>query len=212
MQSSHMHEQRVLDPREAQQRAVRHWFEDGLAELAMGVVLLLVGGLFWWDAAVSQGAATSGVSAVGLPVVVLVGMIGSQWVVRRLKERYSYPMAGFVEYVRPRGRRRWGGALVAVVLSAVLALWAVGATAPWAAGVGGGIAGAFWIIGRRTGLSRFHVLALVAVGGGVLASILDRAGGWGLAGLLTLVGGALVVVGVVEFRRFRRAALESSDE
>jgi hypothetical protein len=195
---------------QATQRSQRYWYEDGLAELATGVLFLLIGLLF----ALEAGAAASwgqGLSAIGLPLLLIGGTAVVGWLIRRLKERFTYPRTGYVAYKRRQSAaRRWWLAGSAAVVAAVAALLL--ARAPfsdaWLPALQGLIIGAFLLyLGHRLDLGRLYVLALLSallgaaatlwVGEAIRGDALYFAG----MGLVTLLSGALTLAVYLSHQR-----------
>ncbi len=87
----------------SEQRAHRHWYQDGLAEMAVGIYFLLLALLFYTEYVI-EGA---NISALGLPLITLGGIFGIAPIVRRVKAHLTYPRTGFVRYNEPSVSRRW---------------------------------------------------------------------------------------------------------
>lgn len=84
-------------------RAYRHWFEDGIGEMGVGLLLILFTGLLW----LTRDSAISTVPAVLLTAALfLVGGMGLRVGVGRLKARVSYRRTGFVQLRREPPRFR----------------------------------------------------------------------------------------------------------
>jgi hypothetical protein len=101
---------------QALRRAERYWYEDGLVELGVGFVFLLIGGLFLVAAFTHEGTWV----AIGLPVIVLGGAHVSRRLVRRAKERWVFPRTGLVEFRPARPVFRAAAALLALGIAVFL--------------------------------------------------------------------------------------------
>ncbi len=188
-------------------RTWRYWYEDGLSEIALGVLYLAVGGLFLADALLPKGPGHVFLSTLGLPAV----LIGGAWLGRRAvqaaKERLTYPRTGYVRYPRPGGRRRLLSGTVAGLISAlaVLLLRAAPSARAWLPGVLGlVIAASYLYVGQRFGLGRFLALAAFSAVAGVGASLAGLSMLEGSAAYFALAGTALVAGGAVTLRRYLR--------
>ncbi len=101
------------------QRTQRYWYVDGLAEMAGGGILLLLGLFFAVVRWIPNVQFRSVLLAFGQPVLILAGVYGAGKLVAHLKERITYPRTGYVAYKRNRGGRR---ALAFIAAAAVTAI------------------------------------------------------------------------------------------
>jgi len=92
-------------PSPSLERRVRHyWIEDGLAEMVVGAgflplaVLLALSGQPHTD----QAPFWRWVRAI----YIVAFVVGTRWLVQRLKWRITYPRTGYLAYSRPRWERR----------------------------------------------------------------------------------------------------------
>ncbi|MBI4492733.1 MAG: hypothetical protein HY690_08090, partial [Chloroflexi bacterium] len=104
-----------------EQRTRRYWYEDGLGELAIGCVVLLVGLLFLVEGLAPTGLLPDHFSSLGLIVLVFGGSWLANRVVATLKARLTYPRTGYVAYRRPTARRRILTGVAAGALGALVA-------------------------------------------------------------------------------------------
>jgi hypothetical protein len=181
------------DLREIERRPLKHWNVDGLPELLMGVGWLVVGGVF------ALGPSRGGL--FWLPVVVV--LVSAKWWLRKLKERVTYPRAG---YVQPRtGPRK--AARVAIAASLVAAMIMVFKPSPLAQDqqgsliVGLVLTSAFVFLANRQGTAHLlwyaaappvAYLCYYAARGEILPA------SW----VFFIVGGVCVVGGTIRFARF----------
>jgi hypothetical protein len=105
----------------AVKRSIGYWYEDGLADFAIGGVLLAIGLLFFAELALPP-ATLGGLSSLGLPVIVIGGWFISGRLVRVGKERYVYPRTGYVDYRRARPKRRRAAMLLGAGIAIVVSL------------------------------------------------------------------------------------------
>jgi len=191
----------------AERRAYHHFYEDGLAEIVAGIIFALLGLLFVLEASAPPGSALAGISALGLPLIVIGGIYFGRYLVRRLKERITYPRTGYATFRRAsKGRRPWVAGVVAAGMGALIAMLFARAPASlaWIPALDGIIIGAFlaftaWRIDvpRFYGLAAFSALlgATITLRGvdetlgsalyfGGMGTALILVGGWVLAAYL----------------------------
>lgn len=189
--------------KETMQRTYRYLYDDGLMEIAAGLLLLASALLFLiWHYLQAQPW-LSALFAAGLLVVVLGGALYLRSAVAGVKERVTYPRTGYVAYreeTDPAGAR-WllllatgGTAIVLLFLPATFSQMIV------AEGIVTAVMLA--LLGRRLALTRFYLLALLAL---LLSGIIA---GWqrsdllGSALFLGLTGLLLAVSGLLALRRY----------
>lgn len=187
----------------APRRAVGYWFDDGLAEIGGGLLFLTLAALFAVEGLAPAGALPASFSALGLPLVILGGMLVVGWAVRTVKERLTYPRTGYVAYPRPgTGRRVLAGVIGAGVSFVLVLLLAARPSLQSALGAlqAGALAIVFLALSLRTGLVRMAILGIVALGAGLEATVaglqssLGSALVFGAAGVAALLSGALILV------------------
>ncbi len=178
-------------------RPQRYWYIDGLTEMAVGGVFVLVALTFLvpWLLPSQQGL----VMGILQPLVVIVAVLGARPLVRYLKERITYPRTGRVNYRQPTpARRRWLIALTFLIALGLAALVTrIGATfgQRWLPMVSAFSIAFIAALGVRLRLMRFLVLALYILGLGALitwlapAEPLDALAFFGLTGLGWLASG-----------------------
>ena len=189
--------------KETMQRTYRYLYDDGLMEIAAGLLLLASALLFLiWHYLQAQPW-LSALFAAGLLVVVLGGALYLRSAVAGVKERVTYPRTGYVAYreeTDPAGAR-WllllatgGTAIVLLFLPATFSQMVV------AEGIVTAVMLA--LLGRRLALTRFYLLALLAL---LLSGIIA---GWqrsdllGSALFLGLTGLLLAASGLLALRRY----------
>ncbi len=104
------------------QRTQRYWYVDGLAEMAGGTVILLLGLFFLAITFVPDTPVRNWLLMLGQPGLILLGLLGSRKAIAYFKERITYPRTGYVSYKRSRGGRRIQAIVVTAVFAAILAI------------------------------------------------------------------------------------------
>lgn len=195
---------RVSADAEVERRARRYWYEDGLAEIGLGIVFGAVG-----LALAMQTAAAGGPFApLGVILMVLVvplGMLALHRGIRASKERLTYPRTGYVAYRRPAAGRRL--LLVLVLLLGLVAARSVAADIPARVIVVQALTMAALLLvpALRFGVFRFYVLATVAVTTGWLVLLVNASQTGRTALLCGGMAVALAVSGLWTLRSYLRA-------
>lgn len=195
-------------------RSRRHWFDDGIWEIAIGIIFATLGVYFALETAVAATVSRRGVVAnvllnLLLPVIVIVAALLGRRLIHRAKERLVYPRAGFVRYRRTRQRPKWlsgviGGVVAALMVVLVRSAPGVEAWIPAAVGLLFA-AGAFWL-SRFSGVPRIFWLGIVAALAGVVVSLFHSSAVIDGALFYGTVGLAMITSGAVAVRRFLREA------
>ncbi len=197
--------------RDAERRARRYWYEDGLGEIAIGSVFVILGGYFATQALVTGRLGRTGDILLNLlfPAIVLGAGLGMRRIIAKVKERLVYPRAGYATYPQAQRVPKWVTGMIAGAVAgliAVLARSAPGVEAWIPACQGFVVAGFLWWLGRLSGLARFNLLALFSALVGVSVSVLRPSAT--ISGSLFFggMGLALVISGWTAFRQFVRAS------
>jgi hypothetical protein len=188
------------DLNEIARRPEKYWSADGLPELVMGGLWMV------WGSAWLVGERLPSAYRMFVPLLLVISGLMAAWVIKRLKARLTFPRTGYVEWKEPSGRMRLAGAVLAMVVGAVLAAVVFRGDAGLAGRaslvLGGVLALAF--LGAAARQRAPHLLALAAVAI-ALGLILDSVvGGWSAAnGLFIALGAATSLAGWLRLARFR---------
>jgi hypothetical protein len=188
------------DLNEIARRPEKYWSADGLPELVMGGLWMV------WGSAWLVGERLPSAYRMFVPLLLVISGLMAVWVIKRLKARLTFPRTGYVEWKEPSGRMRLAGAVLAMVVGAVLAAVVFRGDAGLAGRaplvLGGVLALAF--LGAAARQRAPHLLALAAVAI-ALGLILDSVvGGWSAAnGLFIGLGAATSLAGWLRLARFR---------
>lgn len=190
--------------KEIEQRTARNWNADGLPELLLGMIWTAWGGLWLIGSALPRGTAYTCFWLVLPPVVACSGFFVNRGL-RRLKERISYPRAGYVRLKRPPA---WVRALVALAgllaVSAVVLLGFLGySESTLSALVVAAISLLLLLVAAHARNGRLLILAVVSLGLGVW--VWRTGAGWtGLNWAFLWLGAAALLTGALRLRRFLR--------
>jgi len=194
-------------------RAHRYWFEDGLPEMAIGLLFGLLGLYFALRGATAlHDGLNRAVSIGGILLIVAYALLLNR-LVMLAKERITFPRTGYVSYRPSSALRRvvstatsvgvalatvWGAAYLARSHGESVDVWQ-----PLVAGFFIGLA--FLYLGRRLSLIRFygHGLFSGMWGALVVVSSIDAASG-GVA-YFGGVGTVLVFSGVLQLGAYLRS-------
>lgn len=187
-------------------RSQQYWFDDGLVELLIGLLFIILGLLFWWQITFISSRSSAIMFAIGFPLAIIMGALGLGWMLRWLKQRLVYPRTGYVTYQKPTRKRRHLSLLIGILvgLSVGLAVMVTQSTFTelTAVFIGAGVGVGLFMIGYSIGLLRFHLLAIWSVAVGVVVSFVGVADTLAVLLALTLVGGGLVLSGGFTFWRY----------
>jgi hypothetical protein len=109
-----------VDLADLSRRPQQYWNVDGLPEVMMGVVWMVWGAGLLFGETLPHGRAQVYYFWFFLPLLVLSGFIAN-WVTRRLKQRFTFPRTGYVEWKAPSMSARLVAAGAALVTSLALA-------------------------------------------------------------------------------------------
>lgn len=110
------------DIEQIQKQTFRYYYEDGLAELAVGILFLVIGLNLWLVSAAPQGTPLALAAWIALPILTIGGIFWVQRFVRKLKESQVYPRTGYIAYDTQPNPYRWliiGIPLLVVVLAII---------------------------------------------------------------------------------------------
>ena len=189
------------DFQKIERRTYRYWYEDGVSDIAAGSVFLLVGLVFLIQALAPAGR-PAGISAFGLPVVIIGGVLLARWAVAAVKRRVTYPRTGFVAYRKASGSRRWLAGVIAAGMALLFTIFArrEPVVLSWIPLLIGLIMGLGLIsFAYRFKLGRYYVLAACSLLAGLAAALLtqDETAGsalyFGVLGLAMCLSGGLTL-------------------
>lgn len=203
----------VID--EAPRRAIRYWYNDGLAEIGVGLLFLLVAAWFAVEGLAPAGSLPPSFSALGLPVIVVGGMIAFGLLVRVIKQRLTYPRTGYVAYPRTPPLRRWLAGVIGGAISFLLVLF-LAARPDWMTALpalqGTAIAAILLLLSLRSGVLRLAVEGLLALGAGLIVSVVGTGTSIGAALVFGTTGVASLISGVFVLAHYLRTTTRPAEE
>jgi hypothetical protein len=186
--------------------AFRYWFEDGLSEISIGMLFLIIGLVLQAENLLPPGSFLSGVAGFGNFILVLAGVWLVRRVVRSLKSRLTYPRTGYVVYRKIYPVQRFLTLIIGVFI-VFLMVWMFieypQASPVWVPLIQGIVLGIFLVmIGLRSGLARFHILALFTL---LLSFGLSQVGNGEtpmVGAIFAALGLGLTISGVIGLKRY----------
>jgi hypothetical protein len=192
----------------AERRAARYWIQDGLNEIAVGVLIALVGVYLALESTVPRTAPLRTWIAFGLLVLVAGLGLGARHVVLALKDRYVHPRTGYVALRQTNPKSRWLAGLLGGVIAALFVIIArAPAVVAWIPAIQGLVFGFLFFAGwSKVELTRFLVEGLLCTLAGLGISLLGIDGGLAFGLVFVWAGLVMGVGGVLAFRTYQRTA------
>ena len=187
-------------------RAFQYWFSDGLNEIGLGFVFVVLGIYFLLEDLLSQ----TGLFRLIVDSSLILVILGSLWLVNRgiryFKENVTYLRTGFVTYDRTRHLPRWVTGLIAGITGALIACLLVQSNLlNWLPALTGGILSlVFLYLAFRVNLVRFHVLAILSLVFGFSFSWIDIDPTLGTSAVYLMTGFSTFVSGLSVLFRYLR--------
>jgi hypothetical protein len=182
----------------ASRRSYGYWYTDGLGEIAIGVMFIVLGIVIGVQDFLLPPF--SALSAFGIPVVFILGWWFGGRFVRAAKERITYPRTGFVAYKRPANKKRRailsgvGGALMAFLVVTLALTYPL--TSAWIPMLQGVLIGLLWFfLGRKADVIRFYLLAMISLVIGFLTARFVTGENFGTGVYFAAMGVVLVISG-----------------
>ncbi|HEX2978788.1 MAG TPA: hypothetical protein VHO48_00860 [Anaerolineaceae bacterium] len=187
------------------QRTQRYWYIDGVSEIAIGVVILVMALFYLVIGLLDPGSVSAFIVGIGQPVIILIGWWFSGKAVRAVKERLTYPRTGYVAYRSEKAKRKVSRFLISCLIAAgtiVLLTLVTSRISQYllptiSAAV---ICAAVLFSGYRFGLTRFYLLGIYTLLAGILTSWLQLSDSFssalffGLFALGWIVSGGLTLI------------------
>jgi hypothetical protein len=193
-----------------QRRIIQYFYVDGSFEFGFGLLCLLLAGYFYIETHV-QGW-LSAIIDVSLVLVMIGGGVLINLLVRKLKERVTYPRTGYISYRRERKPKQVRRAMISIVTGGLIAALATVLVAaphrpniavmPIFSGVLFGLVLA--IIGWRTAIPRFYLLAVLSAAVGIALSFSGLGDYPGLVAYYAATAVILLFTGACVLRSYLR--------
>jgi len=195
----------MVDIEKIEKRTVQSFYEDGLFEIALGAVFLLLGGYFFAQMTAPKGSTLEDVLSILFVLVIGSSAFLASRILRFFKRRITYPRTGYVAFKKkePSTRRRVATAVVAGIIGASLAaLYSLSPSVKVLLPAVNGLllAIAVLLFANKIGLIRYYLLAAASavIGFAVTAAGIGDIKGvslyYGLFGAAALLSGLVTLV------------------
>lgn len=184
------------------QRTYSYYYEDGLVEMGLGILLSASGLLFFTWQALQDGGWLGGVLAVVSALLVFGGVYAMRWAIQRAKEQVTHPRTGYASYREGEPAvARW--LILAVVMGVVVAGLFLPEALERLALMEGALLGAILVyLGYRLGIIRFYLIGAAILLIGAAATYLYADDALGSAVTFGGSGVVLLLSGVVTFAAY----------
>jgi MFS family permease len=210
----------MVDIDKIEKRTVRSFYEDGLTEIALGLIFLLLGAYFYAEATLPPGSTVLTVVSSAAFLAVFAAAFLVNRLLRYLKRRITYPRTGYVTFKKKEAgpKRRLAAAAVAMVIGGGMAVLyglspSVRLLLPAVNGLLFAVAGL--LVANRIGVGRFYVLAAASAAIGVGLTAAGAGDAKGVSLFYLLFGAAVILTGAaalaVYLRRNPRPADDTPD-
>jgi hypothetical protein len=199
-----------IDLKRIKQRSIHYWFEDGLGEIVIGALFLMIGLSAFIEGLAAPGTTTRRVSGITGLLIMVSGPWLARPVLAKLKERITYPRTGYVSYRKTkvtRSRRIMSYILTLLIVGIVVGIISASPekTLAWIPLIEGLAIGGFLLyLGHRTDLLRFYSLGVYAI---LLGAGLSVAGFGNLTGMgifFIITGTTLLLSGGLSLKTYLR--------
>jgi hypothetical protein len=185
-----------------QKQTFRYYYQDGLVELAVGILFLVIGIDTYVISSLPTGTPLSIVAWIALPILTIAGIFGVQRIVKNLKEQHVHPRTGYIQYAAKPNRYRW----LIVAFAFFLAISVILLPYEWLqkGSVTGGMILCVILasIGAQVDLKRLIWIGGSGVIFGLLFGFLPLTDNASLAATFAAVGSILVLSGSLAFRKY----------
>lgn len=210
----------MVDIEKIEKRTIQSFYEDGLPEISLGLIFLLLGGYFFAQAAIPEGSTlSSALSVLFFLVIVSAGFLVSR-ILRFLKRRITYPRTGYVAFKKkePSSKRRAATMIVGGIIgAAIAALYGISPSFKTLFPAVNGLllAVAVLLFAGKVGLVRFYILSAASAVIGLAVTAAGIGDIKGISLYYGLFGAALILSGLVALvaylRKSPRADRENAD-
>ncbi|MBE3112001.1 MAG: hypothetical protein IMZ46_16100 [Acidobacteria bacterium] len=210
----------MVDIEKIEKRTVQSFYDDGLTEISLGLIFLLLGGYFFAQAAAPEGSAlSSALSVLFVLVIVSSGFLVAR-ILRFLKRRITYPRTGYVAFKKKElsPKRRVATMIIGGIIGGSLAaLYGLSPSLKTLFPALNGIlfAIAVLLFANKVGLIRFYILAAVSAVIGLAVTAAGVGDVKGVSLYYGLFGAAVIISGLaslaIYLRKSARVERENPD-
>lgn len=185
-----------------QKQTFGYYYQDGLVELAVGILFLIIGLDTLVISSLPPGSPLSIAAWIALPILTIGGIYAVQRFVINLKERHVHPRTGYIQYAAKPNRYRW------LVIGFALALAISVILLPYEWLQKGSITGGMILfvilasIGAQAGIKRLIAFGAAGMVLGVVFGFLPITDNASLAATFAATGLILTISGWVVFQKY----------
>ncbi|MGZ5514097.1 MAG: hypothetical protein ACXW2O_03175, partial [Candidatus Aminicenantales bacterium] len=112
----------MVDIEKIEKRTFQSFYEDGLAEIALGLIVLLLGGYFFAKEVVPGNSSFRAVLDVFFVLIIVLAFLANR-ILRFFKRRITYPRTGYMAFKKREQSptRRAAAMIVAAIIGASVA-------------------------------------------------------------------------------------------
>ena len=197
-------------------RTQRYWYVDGLAEITVGLLFLVLSVYFLVQSRIKTVSLNPILANLGLLVVILLVLWLFRYALHAVKTRLTYPRTGYVAYPSKQKNLRWQrygitAWLIVVCISLVALTLYSHSTPSWAPLLMGTVAGLTVLaLSYRFRLLRFTYLACTLVLIGAVVSLLNPGETLAIVLASTADGICFIISGGVTLVRYLRSTQSST--
>jgi hypothetical protein len=181
--------------------AQRHWMEDGLSEIMVGLLFVIMGGALLVKLALPRWLTLDLLTSA----LTAAGALGLSWGYKKLKERVTFPRSGYVALPEPTKMRRISifamvaafGVVFTLVLSTHIVVVPVFAAVFAASFLWGGV--------QYKQISMLWEALLTLLFAVVLTRFTNLSGVEGVLALMVMIGTSMAIIGGFRLRGFLKA-------
>ena len=185
-----------------QKQTFRYYYQDGLAELAVGILFLVIGLDTFLISSLSPGSPAAIAAWIALPILTIAGIYGVQRFVKNLKEKHVHSRTGYIDFAPRRNRYRW--VITGVTLALIVAIIILPYDWVQKGSVSGGTILCLILatIGIQVDLKRLIVVGCLSLVLGVAFALPPLSDNASLAATFAAAGLVLTIVGGLSFRKY----------
>jgi hypothetical protein len=188
-----------------QKQTFRYYYQDGLVELAVGILFLVIGIDTFVISSLPTDSSYTIIAWIALPILTIGGIFGVQRIVKNLKERHVHPRTGYIEYAAKPNRYRWLVILFAFALAISILVLPYDWLQKGSVTAGGILCVILASIGAQVGVKRLTAIGAVGLLLGLVFGFLPFTDNASLAATFAATGLILVLTGSYVFRNYLKA-------
>jgi len=191
-------------------RVKSYWYSDGIAEISVGLVFLILGLFFGVQGYFGEESKIGVILQLSMIVVMMGAIFGTQWLVNTLKERLTYPRTGYVEY-RAKDKESSQRRMLIIVVGLVVAVASMVAVGFFREVdsmvlVSSILVGVVFIFlrGKSSGVVRFYYLGALSFILGIILTFNDLSRLYNLGLFYGVLGAVLILTGIFVLQKYLR--------